>query len=574
MLLPTDDAGIPVELEDVDTRPVVLLRHILIVDDTPANLVAAEAALAPLNRTIVTASSGTQALARLLEQDFALVLLDVKMPGMDGYETARMIRARERTHHLPIIFMTAHDYDEASVLRAYELGAVDFLFKPVIAEVLRGKASVFVTLQERTEQLAAERMERDFENRRRDYQTEALRRERDRELAANQELARLNEALAENDRRKDSFIAILGHELRNPLAPVRTCVDLIRQQPEQALATRTIDILDRQTSVLSRLVDDLLDLSRIKADKMELRPEHVDLVEIVEAALTTSRPHLDERRHVVTVDASPARIAVAADAVRLTQVICNILNNAARYTPAGGRIEITCRASADLGTVQVRDNGIGIPSELLASIFRMFVQERVRSDGSGGLGLGLALAQRLVELHHGVITVASAGRDQGSVFEISIPLVGSPDALAVRKRTGDLPALPRVLHSQQRAIRTVLIDDNQDAVELLSQLLQAHGIEVLTASDGRTGVALIRDARPDVALVDLGLPGLDGFGVVEALRAECPDLRTRLVALTGYGDPADHDRTKRAGFHAHLVKPATAEAILACVAGSIADDLV
>ncbi|MDQ3368040.1 MAG: response regulator [Myxococcota bacterium] len=572
-MLPPDDAGVPVELEDVDTRPVVLLRHILVVDDTPANLVAAEAALAPLNRTIVTAASGTEALARLLEQDFALVLLDVKMPGMDGYETARMIRARARTHHLPIIFMTAHEYDEASVLRAYELGAVDFLFKPVIAEVLRGKASVFVTLQERTEQLAAERMEHDFENRRRDYQTEALRRERDRELAANQELARLNDALAENDRRKDSFIAILAHELRNPLAPVRTCVDLIREQPEQPLSTRTIDILDRQTSVLSRLVDDLLDLSRIKADKIELRPEHVDLVDVVEAALTTSRPHLDERRHEVILEAPAARIAVAADPVRLTQVLCNLINNAARYTRPGGRIEITCSASADLGTVQVRDNGIGIPTELQASIFRMFVQERVRSDGSGGLGLGLALAQRLVELHHGTVTVASGGRDQGSVFEIRIPLVGSASALDVRKRTGDMPALPSIVRSPQRTIRTVLIDDNRDAVELLSQLLQAHGIEVLTASDGRTGVALIRDVRPDVALVDLGLPGLDGFGVIEALRAECPDLKTRLVALTGYGDPADQDRTKRAGFHAHLVKPATAAAILACVSGVVTDEL-
>ncbi|HEX5064165.1 MAG TPA: response regulator, partial [Kofleriaceae bacterium] len=241
-------------------------HKILVVDDTPANLVAAEAALAPLERPIVMAQSGEEALGHLLDQDFALALLDVHMPNIDGYELARMIRSRERTEHMPIIFITAHAHDEASVLRAYDLGAVDFLFRPVIPAVLRAKASVLVTLQERNVELANERVERD------------------REQAAHQELARLNRALAEYDRRKDSFIAILAHELRNPLASLRTCVDLIRAAPTQPLTPRQITALDRQTNVLMRLVEDLLDVSRIKADKIELRPELVDLVGLVEAA--------------------------------------------------------------------------------------------------------------------------------------------------------------------------------------------------------------------------------------------------------------------------------------------------
>ena len=563
---PDLEAVIRGELQDVDTQPVIIGAKILVVDDTPANLVAAEAALDPLKRQIVTASSGHDALGHLLDQDFALVILDVQMPEMDGFETARWIRSRERTQHLPIIFMTAHDHDEASVLRAYELGAVDFLHKPFLPEVLRAKAQVFVTLKERTEQLAAERMERDFENRRRDYETDALRRERDRELAARTELARLNEALAEHDRRKDSFLAILAHELRNPLAPLRTCIDLVRENPAELLLPKLVDILERQTTVLVRLVDDLLDLSRIKADKIELRPEPVDLRDIVESAVVTSRSLLEERRHALTIDRPTEPLLVIADIVRMTQVLCNLINNAARYTNVRGQIEVTVGVrDDDHAFVRVRDNGIGIPIELQETIFKMFVQERMRSDGSGGLGLGLALSQRLVDMHHGSITCQSDGRGSGSVFEILIPRAGSVLALPIRKPTRDLEPL-HVERRDPRDIRTIVIDDNEDARELLSDLLRRKGYHVITAADGPSGFGMIREHRPDVALVDIGLPVLDGFGVVEMLRRECPDLKTRLIALTGYGQAADQARTKQAGFHAHLVKPASAAAIFACVA--------
>jgi CheY-like chemotaxis protein len=306
----------------------------------------------------------------------------------------------------------------------------------------------------------------------------------------------------------------------------------------------------------------LLDLARIKADKIELRPEHVDLRDIVDAAITTSRPVVEGRRHTLTVNAPEYRVMVVADTIRLTQVVCNLINNATRYTNPGGRIDVTIGVEDDAAFVRVRDNGMGIPAELQHSIFDMFVQERVRSDGSGGLGLGLALARRLVEMHNGSIRCHSEGANRGSTFEIRVPRTCSAAALTPRKRTADIEPLR---DSGAKLVRTVVVDDNADAREMLCELLRANGYEVLAAEDGPSGVGLIREHRPEVAFVDLGLPVLDGCGVAEQLHKECPDLKTRLIALTGYGAASDQERTTRAGFHAHLVKPATAAAIMACV---------
>jgi signal transduction histidine kinase len=393
---------------------------ILVVDDTPLNLVAMEAALAPLGRDVVSAASGEQALALLLDEAFVVALIDVQMPGLDGYELARLIRSRERTSHLPIIFTTAYAHDETAVLRGYELGAVDFLFRPLIPDVLRAKVQVFITLEE----------------------TAAIRRERDREQAANQELNRLNHLLGEHDRRKDRFLAILAHELRNPLASLRLGVDLLRCRANEPPPLAAIEILERQTTVLTRLVDDLLDISRIKADKIELRPEPVELATVLEAALAMSKPLIDERRHALVVETPPEPVTVVGDHFRIVQVVANLLNNAARYTHPGGRIEVTIGSEGEVGIVRVRDNGIGIPPELHDKVFEMFAQERTHSEASSGLGLGLALARRLVDLHNGTIGVSSEGRDRGSTFEIRVPVVGSMRAIPVRRRTRDLPPSP------------------------------------------------------------------------------------------------------------------------------------
>ncbi|HEU0037097.1 MAG TPA: response regulator [Kofleriaceae bacterium] len=522
----------------------------LIVDDIPANLVAIETALEPLGRPVIKASSGQQALAALLEDscdELCLVLLDVHMPGMDGFETARLIRSRERTRHLPIIFLTAHDHEHEAVLRAYRLGAVDFLFKPIEPEILRAKASVFMTLQRRTEELAAERLQRELDRARRDYETETLRREMAQEHAAREELARL-------DHRKNCFLAILGHELRNPLAPLRTAIELLKRAPDRPVGARTLEVLDRQTAFLTRLVEDLLDVSRINANKIELRPERVDLRALVEAAIVTSRPGIEQRGHTLEVVLADGPVGVVVDQVRIVQVVTNLLNNAARYTDRGGRIRVECASADGRAIVRVSDTGIGIAPELLPKIFEMFVQERVRSDGSGGLGLGLALARQLVAMHDGTIAASSGGRGAGSTFEVALPLDrGEAQSVAPEASAAPRPA---------GALRALVIDDNADARDLLAELLKAHGHEVCVAEDGPQALALIKAQPPDVALVDLGLPGMDGLTLVQELRAQLPALRTRLVALTGYGDASDVQRTREAGFDAHLVKPASVSSIL------------
>ena len=554
-------AVLAVHDEELITRPVRIRHRILIVDDRPENLLAADAALTGLGALIVTARSGEEALKHLLETDYSLVLLDVQMPGMDGYETARFIRQRPRTAHVPIIFLTAHEGESRNVLRAYELGAVDFMFKPFEPDILRSKAQTLLALQERTEALARLQVQHELELERQRQQADQLA----RETAAKLQLAHLNEQLAEADHRKNEFLAILAHELRNPLAPLRALFDLAKQVPDKPLSARMIEIGDRQLTLLARLVDDLLDVSRITANKIELRPETIDLREIVETAITTSKPRITDRRHTLVPQISEAPIPVTVDSLRLVQVISNLLNNAARYTQPNGRVEIHCGISNERAFVAVKDNGIGIPADLVATIFDMFVQERVRSDGSGGLGLGLALAKHLVTLHGGTIEVTSGGRGCGSTFRVELPLAGASESLRPRTRTADME--PIVLHPDSRPMRIVIVDDNEDARELVAHMLETAGHEVVMAHDGPSGFERILAHKPDAALIDIGLPGMTGLDVARALKQRCPDLETRLIAFTGYCGEEAMARAGEAGFHDQLIKPVTMDALLRCLAG-------
>jgi signal transduction histidine kinase len=545
--------------EDLITRPVKIRHRILVVDDRQENLLAADAALTGLGALVVTAQSGEAALMRLLEQDYSLVLLDVQMPGMDGYETARFIRARSRTAHVPIIFMSAHDGEGKNVRRAYELGAVDFMLKPFEPEILRAKAQTLLSLQERSEALARLQVQHELELERQREQAATLA----RETAAKLQLAKLNEQLAEADHRKNEFLAILAHELRNPLAPLRALFDIAKQVPERPLSARMIEIGDRQLTALARLVDDMLDVSRITANKIELRPEVLDLREVVEAAITTSRPRIADRGHTLVQEFSETPIPVTVDSLRLVQVVTNLLNNAARYTLPNGRVEISCGIANERAFIAVTDNGIGIPPNLLATIFDMFVQERVRSDGSGGLGLGLALAKHLVTLHGGTLTVASGGRGCGSTFRVDLPLANADESLRPRTRTSDLE--PLMLDPSMQRMRIVIVDDNEDARELVAHMLETAGHEVHLAEDGPSGLETILAQQPDAALIDIGLPGMTGLDVVHELRQRCPELPTRLVAFTGYCGTESIARATEAGFHEHLIKPATMDNLLRCL---------
>ncbi|MCW5805211.1 MAG: response regulator [Deltaproteobacteria bacterium] len=520
-------------------------RHdILIVDDVPANLVAIEAALEPLGQRVVKASSGGEALMRLLENSFAVALLDVQMPEMDGYETARWIRSREKTRHLPIIFVTAFDHSDQAVQRAYKLGAVDFLFKPLDIDVLRAKTSVFIDLAK------AQARDRDH----------ALREQRAQ--LENEALRRSNEQLALADRRKSEFLALLGHELRNPLAPIRTSIDLMARAHDKPASPRLIEIIDRQLAHINRLVDDLLDVSRIEAGKLELRREQLSFAQIVDEAVTICRPRAEAKEQRLSVAGEDGSILVDGDRTRLVQVLANLLGNAVRYTPNGGAIEVAWgREGREAAQVfaRVSDNGIGIAPDVLEHVFETFVQERAAGD-DGGLGLGLALARQLARLHDGTLTAASPGRGRGSTFELRLPVAAAP----VLGRA----ATPQNLRSGLaglKPLRTIIVDDDRDIRELTAELLASYGHEVQTAHDGPSGLELLCSARPDVALVDVGLPGLDGYALARAFRERCPGGSTRLVAMTGWGRDSDRQLARESGFDRHVVKPVSTAMLLAAL---------
>jgi len=551
MHIPRD---LPYELDDPES-PISAShgQDILVVDDNQTNLIAIEAALQPLGRTLVLARSGIEALARLLEQDFVLLILDVAMPGLDGFETAKMVRSRERSRSTPIIFITGLSWQDDAVMRGYELGAFDFLVKPIRPDVLRAKASVFVQLQERTLELQrkADELERE--------QARAL----ERELVAQRKrfeaevMSERVAQLAEIDRRKDEFLAILSHELRNPLQPLQTAVELLDHDPSAPVPPRVRSIIRRQVHHIARLIDDLLDISRLTAGKLELRREPVNLDDIVEEAVQSCRHAIESRRHQLECSPSVPTI-VDGDPIRLVQVVVNLISNAAKYTDPGGRILVEHGTTGGSGFVRVTDDGKGIPEELLPSIFDMFVQERTTPDGAGGLGLGLGLVKRLVEMHGGTVHASSLGVGRGATFEIRI-------GLAESQQIDGNPGREDETSGDERPLRMLVCDDAPDLRELVADLLRLRGHDVVAVEDGPQAIAAMREGPFDVALIDIGLPDMDGYEVARRIRREALVRQPRLIAMTGYGQASDRAAAFDAGYDAHLVKPASAEKILRAV---------
>ena len=354
--------------------------------------------------------------------------------------------------------------------------------------------------------------------------------------------------LERESRLKDEFLAMLAHELRNPLAPLLTAAELLAGKPPPPMVARVRGVLDRQVRQLSRLVDDLLDVSRITRGRVELRPEKVDVPVIVEAAVETVRPMATERKHGLRVQIPEDLPPIRADPVRLEQVMSNLLTNAVKYTPAGGRITVEARCEVDLVLV-VRDTGVGIPADLLAQVFDPFVQGGRSLDRSeGGLGIGLTLVKHLVELHGGSCSVHSEGRDRGTEITVRLPL-GGPETEELA------PAPPSTEVTLAPGLRVLVVDDHRDAADLLAEVLAAHGCVVSVAYDGPAALERALIERPDVALLDIGLPGMDGYELARRIR-RAPQLRDcLLVALTGYGQEADRERSAEAGFSSHLLKP-------------------
>jgi len=374
--------------------------------------------------------------------------------------------------------------------------------------------------------------------------------------ALRQRLAELEEA-QRTGLRKDRFLAMLAHELRNPLAPILTSLEIVRRRAGQdPVVHRALQIAERQTRHEARLIDDLLDVSRITLGKIQLARVTIDLRGVVERAVETTRDATQARAHGLTVALPPQPVPVDGDPLRLEQVVTNLIQNAVKYTPEGGTIWITMRADEATAIVTVRDTGVGIAPDMLDRIFDLFIQaETTLARSEGGLGIGLTLVRSLVELHGGSVVARSQGRGAGSEFEVRIPLArAEPTRPDVPDDAAAGGARPR------RALRVLLIEDNRDAREALRTVLVIDGHQVREAGDAGTGIRLAVDWVPDVAIVDIGLPGRDGYEVARAIRAQL-GRSTRLVALTGYGDDEARDRARRAGFDAHVVKPVTGEAI-------------
>lgn len=373
------------------------------------------------------------------------------------------------------------------------------------------------------------------------------------------DLRGLLQNLREADQRKTEFLATLAHELRNPLAPLLTVISLLaRQQPEPAQAARHYATMRRQIDHMVRLVDDLMEVSRITRGKIELDPSAIELQRVVREAIDLSRPLLDKSQHVLDLQLPAAPLLVHGDGVRLTQVFSNLLNNAAKYTPRAGHISVVARRDADHAVVEVRDDGIGIAPDMLESIFDMFVQASGTAKwAQGGLGIGLTLVKSLIELHGGTVHVASAGLGQGASFTVRLPLqpLASHQPLPTAATATAQPAAHAAL--------ILVVDDNKDAADTLAEFMHELGHPVLVAYSGQAALQLLADQRPALAILDIGMPGMDGCELAQRIRREPAHTDMTLVALTGWGQSRDRERTAAAGFDHHLVKPLDVDALIA-----------
>ena len=552
--------------------------NILLVDDQPARLLTYQSVLSELGQNLVSARSGIEALEKLMREEFAVVLLDVSMPEMDGFEAARLIHEHPRFERTPIIFVTGVHMSELDRLKGYKVGAVDYVSIPVVPEILRSKVAVLVELYCKRRELRALNRNLAEANERLAMANTALQAEKTRELEAlnvslqqaNAELERANaalqgevtvrsraeDALRQADRHKDEFLAMLAHELRNPLAPIRNAVHLMRmkplQDPQMCLAR---DVIERQLSQLTRLVDDLLDVSRITRGKINLTRQPLKVSELIARAVETVEPIIQGRSQVLTVELPEQPPVVDGDCMRLTQAIANVLGNAAKYTDTGGSIVLQVCARARDVEIRVRDTGIGIPAEVLPKIFDLFTQLDQRMERpQSGLGIGLALVRRLVEMHGGSVSAHSEGAGRGSEFVICLPLM-TP---AVLPAVGDqLTAECQAARPQHR--RILVADDNLDALESLAALLALNGHEVHRAQDGAAALQVAMRHRPEVIFLDIGMPQMDGYEVARRIRAHEWGKEMLLIAVTGWGQESDRQRSFAAGFDFHLVKPVDLE---------------
>ncbi len=544
--------------------------NVLLVDDQPSRRLTYRAVLEPLGEKLYEAESGEDALRLLMRHDFAVILLDVNMPGMDGFETASLIHQHPRFAKTPIIFVTAVNVDDMDRLRGYALGAVDYVMVPVIPEILRSKVMVLCELH---------RKRRDLQkaNEALAQANDALRVEKARELErlneslrnANHALGQRNEALQaeveerarvegrlrEADRRKDEFLAMLSHELRNPLAPLQNALAVRRLDPAAA-GDPLQDMMERQLGQLVRLIDDLLDVARVSKGKINLQRRDTTLEHVLQTALDASRPLIEAQGHRLEIELPPQPVTLHADPERLAQVFANLLNNAAKYSEPGGTISLHAGSDGEGLHVRVRDTGMGLEADEIERIFDLFAQlERGASQAQGGLGLGLTLVRELVDMHGGRVRVESAGSGKGSEFRVDLPLQNCAD------EAPPAPAEAPVTGASMAPRRVLVVDDNRDAADSLAMMVRMLGHDAVALHDPREVEARVRAQAPDIVFMDIGMPELDGRALAMRLRALPSGDTPILIAVSGWGQAGDIARSMAAGFDRHLVKPPRLDAI-------------
>jgi len=511
---------------------------VLLVDDDPRNLLALESLLLGEDYRLVCAGSSNDALKALLEGEFAAIVLDVQMPEVNGIELARLIKQRKRTQHIPIIFLTAHYREDEHAMMAYDVGAVDYLTKPINPAVLRSKVNVFVDLFRKNRALTELNTQLETQNLL--LQREA--RERTRRIQAESDRAEAEAANAAKDR----FLAMLSHELRTPLTPILYSTALLEQHPDYPAELReAVETIRRNVQLEARLIDDLLDLARIRSGKLALQPQVVDAHEILREAMNVCQDAEGTHSAPVNVQLDARRVHIHADPARLQQIFWNLLTNAKKFTPSSGAITIrtTNPEKGDWLMIEVADTGIGIAPDKLSGIFDAF--EQAAAGLSAGLGLGLAICKALVDLQGGSIEVQSEGPDQGTLFTVKMPCARGAD---VREAPAPLQA------AMLSRLQILLVEDHADTAEILRRLLVGEGCGVRLAASIAEAEAVAADYRFDVLVSDIGLP--DGRGT---------DLLTRLqnhyggpipaIVISGFGMEEDIQNSQGAGFAEHLTKP-------------------
>lgn len=496
--------------------------RVLVVDDN-ADMRGYVVRLLSRQFIVEAVSDGQAALEAMQRQTPDLILADVMMPRLDGFGLLSAIRGHAEWATIPVILLSARA-GEASRVEGVQAGADDYLVKPFSARELIAR----VTAQRQMARL-------------RQHANESLR-------AQQQELQKAHEGLQEADRRKDEFLATLAHELRNPLAPIRNGLQIMR------LANGDVDaiekaraMMERQLSQMVHLVDDLLDLSRISRGKIELRKERVELANVIHQAVETSRPLIDASSHELKIDLPSRPVYVDADVTRLAQVFSNLLNNAAKYTDYGGRIRISARQEGHAIIVSVKDSGVGIPPNMLPKVFDIFTQvDRSLERSQGGLGIGLSIVKRLVEMHAGSVSVRSDGHGMGSEFIVRLPVVLSVAQLSQDDAESPLPSGRR---------RILVVDDNRDAAMSLAMMVKLMGNDSKTAHDGIEAIEVAGEFRPDLILMDIGMPSLNGYETARQIRSRPWGKNIVMVALTGWGQDDDRRQAVEAGFDLHMVKP-------------------